>query len=264
MQSSIVTKRSSPRSSDEARDFAIRCERVAKHFYHYSHRTTSLRELFIRAAKQRPISARTAEFSLQEFDLEIRRGEAVALIGRNGSGKSTALRLIAGIYSPSAGVIETRGRLAAVIELGTGLVPELTGSENVALYGAIMGLNRRQVAELSPEIVAFAAIGPFIDEPVKYYSSGMRARLAFAVAICTKPEILLVDEVLAVGDESFRARCLVSIRAFLAAGGTLVAVTHDLEQVVGLCPRTIWMDAGRIRMDGDTERVVAAYKAELE
>ena len=263
MQSSTAINPSSPKLSESARSVAIRCERVAKRFYHYTHRTTSLREVFIRVAKRRPIHERTAEFSLEDFSLEIAHGESVGLIGRNGSGKSTALRLIAGIYAPSEGMIETRGRLTTVIELGAGFNRDLTGAENVALYGAVMGLNREQVRERFQEIVHFADIGPFINEPVKYYSSGMQARLAFAVAICVHPDILLVDEVLAVGDEAFRARCLDRIREFLRDGGTMVVVTHDLNMLQTLCPRAIWLDDGRIRMDDSVPNVIAAYKAEL-
>jgi len=177
---------------------AVLCRDVFKHFYLYSHRTTSLREWFIRTALRRPIHIRRAEFSLRGFNLRIERGEAVALIGPNGSGKSTALRLIAGIYTPSTGTVETLGRIAAVIELGAGFNMELTGAENVGLYGAIMGLDRTQLAQRYEKIIEFAGIGKFIDMPVKYYSSGMVARLAFSVAVNVQPDILLLDEVLAV------------------------------------------------------------------
>ena len=219
--------------------------------------------MFIRMAKRRPIHQRTAEFSLENVNIQIAHGESVALIGRNGSGKSTALRLIAGIYVPSEGIIETRGRLTAVIELGAGFNGELTGAENVALYGAVMGLSRKQMTECFPEIVSFADVGLFINEPVKYYSSGMQARLAFSVAVCVDPDILLIDEVLAVGDEVFRERCLEKLRGFQDAGGTMIVVSHALEVVKPLCPRAIWLDQGRVRMDGPVEKVIAAYKAEI-
>ena len=244
-----------------AGDWIIRCDGVVKHYYDYHHRTTSLREVFINLAKGRPLIDRTEKTSVCKFSTRIESGESVALIGANGSGKSTLLRLIAGIYSPSAGKIETRGRLTAVIELGAGFNGELTGKENVALYGAIMGLNRQQIVERYTDIVEFADIGEAIDQPVKYYSSGMQARLAFSVAVCADPEILLIDEVLAVGDEAFRAKCLRKIRRFLDGGGTLVVVSHDLDTIGDLCPRGIWLDQGRMRMDGPLREVVDAYRA---
>ena len=241
---------------------AVVCRGVVKRFHHYEHRTTSLREFFIRTVLRRPIHVRRAQFTLRGLDLRVARGESVALIGSNGSGKSTALRLMAGIYQPSEGVIETRGALAAVIELGAGFHPELTGAENAELYASVMGLSRAEVAARFPEIVAFADIGDFINEPVKYYSSGMQARLAFAVAVCVRPDILLLDEVLAVGDRAFRERCLERLRAFRAGGGTMIVVSHDFETVRELCPRAVWMHHGLVRMDGEFGAVFEAYRAE--
>ena len=238
---------------------AVLCRDVVKRFYHYEHRTTSLREFFIRSVLGRPIHVRRASFTLQDFELRVERGDAVALIGDNGSGKSTALRLIAGIYAPTAGVIETRGRLAAVIELGVGFNPELTGAENVALYAAVMGLTRREIAQRSPEIVAFADLGDFIHEPVKYYSSGMQARLAFSVALCVRPDVLLLDEVLAVGDQGFRARCVERLQDFRRGGGTLIVVSHDVDTVRQLCERAVWLDRGRVRLAGPLDAVAHAY-----
>jgi ABC-type polysaccharide/polyol phosphate transport system ATPase subunit len=238
---------------------AVACRGVTKRFYHYDHRTTSLRERFIRTVLRRPIHIRHAEFSLEGFNLEVAEGEAIALIGSNGSGKSTALRLIAGIYLPTEGVVETCGRIAAIIELGVGFNPELTGAENVELYAAVMGLSRREVVARFEEIVAFADLGDFIREPVKYYSSGMQARLAFSVVVCVEPDILLVDEVLAVGDQEFRQRCENRLTRFRENGGTLIVVTHDLDSVSRLCSRAIWLDRGRIRADGPAASVVEAY-----
>lgn len=251
------------KSSDAAPPPAVACRSVTKRFYLYEHRTTSLRERFIRTLRRRPIHVRRAHFSLEQFDLVVQPGESVALIGANGSGKSTALRLIAGIYLPTEGVVETCGRIAAIIELGVGFNPELTGAENVALYAAVIGLSRAEIAASFDEIIAFADIGQFIDEPVKYYSSGMQARLAFSVAVCVRPDILLVDEVLAVGDQDFRRRCLDRLDAFRADGGTLVVVTHDLSSVPGLCDRALWLEQGRIRADGPATEVLAAYQGSI-
>ena len=243
------------------RDTVISCQDVVKHFYVYSHRTISLREWFIRSIKRQPIHSHHAEFSLKNFNLTVKRGESVALVGHNGCGKSTALRLIAGIYDTSAGTITTRGRIAAVIELGAGLDKELTGAENVELYGAIMGLTRTEVASRYDEIVEFSEIGDFIEMPVKYYSSGMVARLAFSVAVNLQPDILLLDEVLSVGDQSFREKCLRRLQEFHDNGVTMVMVSHNSELLNRLCTRGIWMESGSIRMTGDITSVLEEYSA---
>jgi lipopolysaccharide transport system ATP-binding protein len=249
------------RPSDD-RQPAVVCTGVSKRFYLYQHRTRSMRELFIRSVLRRPIHVRRSEFMLRGLDLRVERGEAVALIGRNGSGKSTALRLIAGIYAPSEGMVEVRGRSAAVIELGVGFHEELTGVENVLLYGSVMGIRRRNILDRLPEVMAFADIGELIHEPVRIYSSGTKARLAFAVAaVCVKPDILLLDEVLAVGDQGFRLRCEKRMIEFNRAGGTLIVVTHELGTVRSLCTRAIWLENGSIRMDGPLEPVFDSYLA---
>jgi ABC-type polysaccharide/polyol phosphate transport system ATPase subunit len=239
---------------------AIVCRAVDKTFYYYEHRTTSLRELFRRHLTRRPIHIRTPSFAISGVSFEIARGESVALLGPNGSGKSTMLRLLAGIYRPNAGEIETLGRIGTVIELGAGFHPELTGAENVHLYAALLGLGRREIDRHFPGIVDFAGVGDFISMPVKYYSSGMQARLAFSVAAAVEPDILLLDEVMAVGDLEFRERCMERLRRFRARGGTLVLVSHDLEGLSNLCDRAIWMDGGQVRMDGETAAVIAAYQ----
>ncbi len=251
---------SSPRSS-ELGATAVALREVSKRFYFYDHRTSSLREWFIRRVLRRPLNVRRADFVLRGVDLAVRQGEAVALLGRNGSGKSTVLRLIAGIYQPSSGTIETHGRITAVIELGAGFHPELTGAENIALYAAVLGLTRKELAARYDEIVEFADLPDLPDTPLKYYSSGMEARLAFSVAVCLQPDILLLDEVLAVGDQAFRERCLERLRQYHARGGTLILVSHELEQVRELCERAVWLDNGKIVMDGPIDAVLAGYHA---
>jgi ABC-2 type transport system ATP-binding protein len=241
---------------------AVALRGVSKRFYFYEHRTSSLREWFIRRVLRRPLHVRRAAFTLHDIDLTVGGGEAVALLGRNGSGKSTVLRLIAGIYQPSAGTVRTEGRITAVIELGAGFHPELTGAENIALYAAVLGLTRKELAARYDDIVEFAAIPDLPDTPLKYYSSGMEARLAFSVAVCLQPDILLLDEVLAVGDQAFRQRCLERLRQYHAWGGTLVLVSHELEQLRELCTRGVWLDQGRIVMDGPIDMVLEKYRAQ--
>jgi len=239
----------------------VECLGVVKRFYLYEHRTTTLQEFAVRTILRRPIRSRSASFQIRQLDLRVVRGESVALVGANGSGKSTALRLIAGIYPPTAGRIVVRGRLVAVLELGATFQPELTGTENVELYASALGFTRREIAERYPAIVEFADIGEFMHVPVKYYSSGMRTRLAFAVAICAEPDILLLDEVLAVGDEVFRERCLARLAAYHAGGGTLIVVSHDLTTVRHICSRALWLEHGEVRMLGDANAVIDAYEA---
>jgi len=241
---------------------AVRCAAVAKRFRIYEHRATSLRETFIRVLLRKQALLGRPYFALGEINFTVEKGEAVAIIGTNGSGKSTILRVIAGIYPPSDGEVRLGGRLAAVLELGAGFHPDLTGAENVAIYGTALGLSRREIRDRYSEILDFADIGQFIDTPVKYYSSGMVARLAFAVAVCVEPDILLLDEVLSVGDETFRDRCFERLRRFNASGGTLIFVSHDLETVREMCTRAIWMDKGSIRMDAPVDVVVDAYLAQ--
>jgi ABC-2 type transport system ATP-binding protein len=241
---------------------AVALRGVSKRFYFYEHRTSSLREWFIRRVLRRPIHVRRAAFTLHDIDLTIDRGESVALLGRNGSGKSTVLRLIAGIYQASGGTVRTEGRITAVIELGAGFHPELTGAENIALYAAVLGLTRKELAERYDDIVEFAAIPDLPDTPLKYYSSGMEARLAFSVAVCLQPDILLLDEVLAVGDQAFRERCLARLRQYHARGGTLILVSHELEQLRELCTRGVWLDQGRILMDAPIGMVLERYRGQ--
>lgn len=264
MLSFVAMKPSMLRSSDGRGPVVVECRGVTKRFYYYEHRTDSLREWFIRRVLRKPIRLHRAEFTLRNLNLRVQRGEAVALIGTNGSGKSTALRLIAGIYHPSEGTIIANGRIAAIIELGAGFHPELTGAENVALYAAALGISRRELAARYGEIVEFSGMRDFLDTPIKYYSSGMEARLAFSVAVCAEPDILLLDEVLAVGDQAFRERCLDRLRRFHTRHGTMILVSHELDQVQKLCSRAVWLDRGIVRMDGDVSSVLAEYEASVD
>ncbi|MDX2181866.1 MAG: ABC transporter ATP-binding protein [Bryobacteraceae bacterium] len=193
------------------------------------------------------------------MSFEIGKGESVALIGANGAGKSTLLGLVAGLAAPDEGTVSVTGRLAALLELGSGFHGDLTGRENVYLNGALLGLSRAEMKRQFDQIVDFSGVREFIDEPLRTYSSGMIVRLAFSVAIQVEPDILIVDEVLAVGDQSFQAKCLERIAAFQRSGNTLICVSHVPSAVQDLCPRAIWLDHGRVVKDGPSPSVIEDY-----
>ncbi len=204
-----------------------------------------------------------AHVALDGIDLDIERGEAVALIGPNGSGKSTLLKLAGGILQPTEGTVEVDGRVTALIELGAGFHPEITGRENVLFNGMLLGLDRREIEARLPEILDFAEIGDFIDQPVKTYSSGMYVRLGFAVAVAVEPDVLLIDEVLSVGDESFNRRCLDRLARMRQAGVTMVLVSHDLDLVETFADRAVYLRAGKIRSRGSVDSVIARYRGDV-
>jgi lipopolysaccharide transport system ATP-binding protein len=197
--------------------------------------------------------------ALKDVSFVADRGEAFGIVGRNGSGKSTLLKIISGILKPTSGIVRVNGRIAALIELGAGFHPEITGRENIYINGIMLGLSRREIDSRFDAIVEFSGIGDFIDQPVKTYSSGMYVRLGFAVAVHVDPEILLIDEVLAVGDEEFSQKCIAKIQELKYRGVTLVFVTHQLDQVRMLCDRAMWLDHGEVTSIGDPARVVDDY-----
>jgi lipopolysaccharide transport system ATP-binding protein len=203
-------------------------------------------------------------WALNDVSFEIGAGEAVAVIGRNGAGKSTLLKILSRITEPTSGQAEIFGRVGSLLEVGTGFHPELSGRENVYLNGAILGMRRREIEARFDEIVAFAEVERFIDTAVKYYSSGMYLRLAFAVAAHLEPEILLVDEVLAVGDAGFQRKCLAKMGSVAKQGRTVVFVTHNLGAAGQLCEKTMWIDQGRVALSGGTPTVVQAYLASMQ
>jgi len=201
--------------------------------------------------------------ALDRVDLEIARGEAVALVGPNGAGKSTLLKLVGGILAPTEGTVEVEGRVTALIELGAGFHPEITGRENVLINGMLLGMRREEIEARMEEIAAFAGIGEFFDLPVRTYSSGMYVRLGFAVAVAVDPDVLLVDEVLAVGDEAFTHRCLDRLARMRRDGVTMLLVSHDLDLVAQLADRAVYLDGGRVRMVGPAPAVVARYRSDV-
>lgn len=198
-------------------------------------------------------------WAVKDVSFDLAEGEVLGIIGRNGAGKSTLLKLLAGVTDPTSGRAEIRGRLASMLEVGTGFHPELTGRENAYLNAAILGMDRREFAAKFDEIVAFAEIAPFIDMPVKHYSSGMYARLAFSVAAHIDPEILIVDEVLAVGDAEFQNKCIGKMEEAGASGRTVLFVSHNVASILRLCTRVILLDRGRLVMDGSPHEVAARY-----
>jgi homopolymeric O-antigen transport system ATP-binding protein len=198
--------------------------------------------------------------ALKNISFVVEEGEGLAVVGANGAGKSTLLGLVAGLAQPDEGTVKVTGRIAALLELGSGFHPDLTGGENVSVNAALLGLGRRRTAEIFDEIVEFSGIGEFIDEPLRTYSSGMVMRLAFSVAINMDPEILLVDEVLAVGDASFQEKCFERLRHFREAGKTLLCVSHSAAMVRKMCDRAIWLDHGELMMTGRTGDVIEAYE----
>ncbi|MGH7643079.1 MAG: ABC transporter ATP-binding protein [Candidatus Dormibacteria bacterium] len=232
---------------------------VSKRFRVYHERNTTMKQSLI--ARRR---GRFEEFwAVRDVSVEIPEGESLGIIGENGSGKSTLLKCVAGILVQDKGSITVRGRLASLLEVGAGFHPDFTGRENVYLNGAILGLPRRYIKSIMNTIVEFAELEQFIDNPVKTYSSGMYTRLGFAIAVHLDPDIMVVDEVLAVGDEAFQRRCMDRINLMRAEGRTLVFVSHALESVRAVCDRCVWMDHGIARESGGVDKVIKAYLAEV-
>lgn len=237
----------------------IKVESLVKRFV--LRHTRSMKEAFVWLMKGRKGDLNEKFNALNGVSLDIREGERVALLGYNGSGKSTLLKLISGVMHPDEGKVLTGGRIAGLIEVGAGFHPDLTGRDNVYLNAAILGMSREQIEAKFDEIVEFSEIGNFIDTEVKFYSSGMYLRLAFAVAVHTDPEIFLVDEILAVGDEPFQKKCIAKIRDLSAEGKTLVVVSHDLDLVAKICERGVVLDHGSKQFDGPIDEAIEFMRA---
>ena len=224
---------------------------------------STIKSLFLGLGKK-ATSQKVQSMAISDLTLRIRKGASVGIIGRNGSGKSTLLKLITGIYRPSKGKVVVTGRVAALIELGAGFHPDFTGRENLYLGGVMHGLTRRQIEERFEEIVDFAELAHVIDDPIRTYSSGMFMRLGFSLAVHTDPDLLLVDEVLAVGDAAFVAKCKERISRLRAAEKTLLLVSHDLEAVERWCDEVVWLDQGKVKDRGDPRRVIDHYRQSIE
>lgn len=241
-----------------ARQPLVQLHNVSKRF-RMQDAQRSWRDVFIHLSRgQRDPSAYF--WPLRDITFDVRSGDAIGVLGPNGSGKSTLLKLITGILTPTTGAITVRGKVASLLELGAGFHPELTGTENIYLNGSIYGMGREEIDEQIESIVSFAELGDFINTPVKHYSSGMYVRLGFSVAIHTRPEVLIVDEVLTVGDTHFQNKCMDAIQAFRDRGGTLLLVSHDLNSIQTICNRALWFEDGRIQADGHPIDVIMQYK----
>ena len=239
---------------------AISVENVSKAFRIYHERSLSIKQSIVRAGRR----SRFEEFqALQDVSFDVPHGASVGIVGRNGSGKSTLLKCVAGIFRPDSGQIRADGRLAALLELGAGFYPEYSGRENIYLNGALLGLSRKYIDHVYDEIVAFSELERYIDNTVKTYSSGMFARLGFSIAVHLDPQILVIDEILAVGDEAFQRRCYQRILDLQRAGTTMLFVSHSLDVVKRLCTDCLWLDQGQVRAFGPAAEVVQAYLADV-
>jgi ABC-type polysaccharide/polyol phosphate transport system ATPase subunit len=241
---------------EENNDIAIKVDHVYKSFNVYYDRANTLKErlLFIGRNKKRE-----KREILNDINIDIKKGETVALIGVNGSGKSTLLKLMTQIIFPNKGTIETHGKLTSLLELGAGFHPDFSGRENIYFNSSIFGLTKKEIDSRLEQIIEFSELGELIDNPVRTYSSGQYMRLAFSVAINVDAEILLIDEILSVGDQHFQEKCFNKMRELKKEGKTMVFVTHSMESVRNLCDRAIWLYDGKIRMDGNTNEVVNEY-----
>jgi ABC-2 type transport system ATP-binding protein len=239
---------------------AIEVRNISKQFV--LRHTRSLKEALVWLLRGRKGDLSQKFYALNDVSLTVEQGESVALLGFNGSGKSTLLKHISGVMTPDSGSVLTRGRVAGLIEVGAGFHHDLTGRDNVYLNGAILGMSEQQIKERFDSIVEFSEIGEFIDTEVKFYSSGMYLRLAFSVAVHTDPEVFLVDEILAVGDEPFQRKCIAKIKELAAEGKTLVVVSHDLNLIPEICDRGVLLEKGRVAFDGRVEEAIHMLRAE--
>ena len=237
-------------------DIAIKVDHVYKSFNIYYDRANTLKERMLFFARNKRREKREV---LKDINLDIKKGETVALIGVNGSGKSTLLKLMTQIIFPNKGTIETKGKLTSLLELGAGFHPDFSGRENIYFNSSIFGLTRKEIDARLDQIIEFSELQDFIDNPVRTYSSGMYMRLAFSVAINVDADILLIDEILSVGDQHFKEKCFNKMRELKKEGKTMVFVTHSMDSVRNLCDRAVWLYDGRVRMDGNTDEVVNEY-----
>jgi ABC-type polysaccharide/polyol phosphate transport system ATPase subunit len=241
-------------------DLAVDIQNLGKMFKMYSERNQSMKSALMRGR----VSKFEEFWALEDISLSIHKGETLGLVGSNGSGKSTLLKTLAKIYWPDRGQIEYFGRMSALLEVGSGFHPELTGRENIYLNGSILGMKKKEIDLRFDKIVEFSGVSKFIDQPVKNYSSGMYVRLGFSVAIHVEPDILVVDEVLAVGDAAFQKQCFQRFKELKKQGTTIILVTHDLDAMNQLCDQAVWIKNGLVEMKGQSKKVSTSYLKSIQ
>lgn len=238
----------------------IEFKNVTKRYPLYHHIGSGIKELIFNPRRALSLLTGRSYLAIDDISFQVKKGESVALIGRNGAGKSTSLGLVAGVMRPSSGTVSVTGRVASMLELGGGFHPELTGRENIRLNAILLGLRRKELKERLDKIIEFSELGDFIDEPIRVYSSGMLAKLGFSVITQVDPDILIIDEVLAVGDISFQRKCLKTIDEFKKKGVTILFVSHNLADVEKVCDKVIWIENHKMREMGDAQLVISHYK----
>lgn len=237
---------------------------VTKEYPLYHHIGSGLKDLLFHPKRAFNLLKGRKYLAIEDISFKINKGESVALIGRNGAGKSTSLGLVAGVLKPTRGEVHVRGRVASMLELGGGFHPELTGRENIKLNATLLGLRRAEVNQKLDKIIEFSELGDFIDEPIRVYSSGMLAKLGFSVISQVEPEILIIDEVLAVGDIAFQKKCISTINEFKQRGVTVLFVSHSMKDVKTVCDRVIWVENHKLRAVGDADPIIQKYLASME
>jgi len=244
-------------------EVAIEFKSVTKRYPLYHHIGSGIKELIFNPKRAMTLLSGRSYLAIEDINFTVYKGESVALIGRNGAGKSTSLGLVAGVIKPTAGVVKTYGRVASMLELGGGFHPELTGRENIRLNATLLGLRRRQLNERIDKIIEFSELGEFIDEPIRVYSSGMLAKLGFSVITQVDPDILIIDEVLAVGDYAFQKKCIETINAFKSKGVTILFVSHNLGDIENICDRVIWIENHKLKASGSAESLLQQYRSSM-
>lgn len=244
-------------------DIAISFQNVTKTYPLYHHLTGGVKNLLFHPVKGFKLLKSTKFLALKDISFEVKKGETFGIIGKNGAGKSTILGLIAGVLKPNKGKIVVNGRVSPLLELGAGFHPELTGRENIVLKGVLLGLTRKEIMQKMDEIIEFSELQDFIDQPIRVYSSGMLARLGFSVIASLNPQIILIDEILAVGDETFQKKCLDRMLSFKKNGVTILFVSHSMEKINFICDRVMWLKNQLINAIGNTDAIISKYMESL-
>lgn len=241
----------------------IEFKHVTKRYPLYHHIGSGIKELIFHPKRALSLLTGRSYLAIEDISFSVAKGEAVALIGRNGAGKSTSLGLVAGVIKATTGSVSVTGRVASMLELGGGFHPELTGRENIRLNATLLGLRRKQLNERLDKIIEFSELGDFIDEPIRVYSSGMLAKLGFSVITQVDPDILIIDEVLAVGDIAFQRKCIDTINEFRKKGVTILFVSHNLSDIKKICDKVIWIEDHKMKEMGDADTIIAQYQAAM-